>query len=359
MKQVCLNLNKKCIEFIIQILGRGPYLFFMVNFYLTRGLTYEDAGFIESIVPFLGCLFRPSVCYFADRFALHRALLSLSFFVYSLSLAGFAFLSIQFQYVVKEPEHLMLNVTDAANTTSEFVLGKYPSEHRDFLFPIFCGLRFLCTLGVTPASSLLDGLVYHSLEERGEANNYGRQRLWGSIGFSIFALLSSFLLDEIEHYNFLIGFSMAFAAAFAAMIASFCLVESYQTIKKEEKTEADVGLVDKQSTNQSHFVLVFKFTFGDPHILVSLAVAGAVGYLTACREVFASQYIEELTQTNSKKIFGVTQAMLGTLEIPVMFISGWLLHKFGTLVFMATSFAAFTRMFCCFHLNHWMFHCSF
>jgi MFS transporter, PPP family, 3-phenylpropionic acid transporter len=136
--------------YLVQYLGVGVYFPYLALYLLRREMSGAELGILLAVVPLVSIIAQPVWCVIGDVYNIRRALLSLA----SLALAV---------------------------STGAFFMGS------GFPWLLFC--MILVSAVSAPLGALGTALTLEYLETQGQQHEYGLLRLWGSIGFSISALL--------------------------------------------------------------------------------------------------------------------------------------------------------------------------
>lgn len=188
------------------------------------------------------------------------------------------------------------------------------------LMSIFTAIIYMC-MGST--ASLSDAACFSMLEDK--PHLYGKQRMWGTIGWGSFALLAGYLNQVVtgtsSTYNYSAGFYMAVALFVTDMLMITQLkVENAKTSKNIFK---DVGS------------LIVK-----PRILLFLLLVLFVGIFRGMSSYYVFWYLRSLNA--SQFLLGCTSAVLCFLgELPFFFFSGWIIKKIGHMNTFVVSYISY------------------
>ncbi|XP_071442978.1 major facilitator superfamily domain-containing protein 6 isoform X2 [Hetaerina americana] len=190
-----------------------------------------------------------------------------------------------------------------------------------FLFWIFGALVLAAWVGMAVTVSIGDAICFEVLGDK--PSDYGRQRLWGSIGWGIFAVLAGFLVDQWSqgqtHKNYIPVFYLATAL----------LIIDFLNCTRLKHSEA------KMSASIARDVTRLLFEF---RIIVFLLWCIIFGLCTGLLWQFLFWHLEILAEKQDtctavdwvKTLEGLvmaTQCFLG--EIPFFFLSGRIVKKIG------------------------------
>ncbi|PNF40182.1 hypothetical protein B7P43_G08260 [Cryptotermes secundus] len=208
---------------------------------------------------------------------------------------------------------------------------------KDCLYgtPAFWGfvlLMSLGTIGFNVANSISDAICFDVLGSGGEMK-YGHQRVWGTIGFGITALLAGFTIDWWSAGSPTKDYTPAFVLVliFAVIDIFCCLQLRLPPIPRSDSILRDVGNLLKHK-----------------HIVVFLTFATLSGVIDSFIVYFLFWYLEDLAQVtgdmdNIKLLEGITVAVETLVgEVIFFMLSGKILKKIGyghslTLCFLAYS----------------------
>ncbi|XP_077301866.1 sugar baby transporter [Arctopsyche grandis] len=206
-------------------------------------------------------------------------------------------------------------------------LFEAPSENQEshlkhyqfWLFFLFMSLNWI---GMAVVVSIADAICFEKLGNKAE--NYGKQRLWGSVGWGVLSLLTGFLIDKFSKDNDNKDYSVAFVLMLIFLsldvIVSCCL--QYKQKKIVVNIFENVGILFS-SWQTCHF---FLWTI-------------LVGMCTGLLWQFLFWLLEDLAKTESCDETVYIKTLQGLVsgiqcfggEIPFFFISGTILKKIGHL----------------------------
>lgn len=229
-----------------------------------------------------------------------------------------------------------LNNENSSQCELSCVLHETEME-KDCLYgtPAFWGfvlLMSLGTIGFNVANSISDAICFDVLGSGGQMK-YGHQRVWGTIGFGITALLAGSSIDWWSAGSSIKDYTPAFIIVliFATIDLFCCLRLRLPPIPRSENILKDVGKLLKHK-----------------HIIVFLTFATLAGVIDSFIIYFLFWYLEDLAQAtgdmdNIKLLEGITVAVETLVgEVIFFMLSGKILKKLGyghslTLCFLAYS----------------------
>lgn len=239
---------------------------FMTLYYAEQGMTGAQIGVLSGLVPLISWFSAPLWGGIADALQRHRAVLLLN-------IAGFAGSAIVLLLADTFPELILAVVTYA------FFVG--------------------------PIVPLVDNAVMGILGE--QKSNYGRVRLWGSVGWGLSSLFIGTLMDQS-------GLQIGFYAFMGIMLINL-VVSSKLPMEIAGGTRpsylSGLGVL----VRNGRFLLL---------LLASLVFGVTLGVLMS----YQFLYMEEMGASRSLMSWTLTANTIS--EIPFWFISAGLLRRFGS-----------------------------
>ncbi|XP_060065589.1 major facilitator superfamily domain-containing protein 6-A-like [Ylistrum balloti] len=178
-----------------------------------------------------------------------------------------------------------------------------------------------------PILSLGDAMTYDILGER--RNVYGKQRLWGTVGFALFSVTSTFLMEFLSDDPAKANFT----ASFFLFLVLFVL-----TAVSVFKISASEDIVS--SSNFRDVCKLFHYS----KVVVFLLVVLYFGLLTGVIETFLYWYLSGL-ESYITIIPGLCLLVSCSVETPVLFLSGYIIKKVSHLWCLYGVFAAYALRF--------------
>lgn len=165
----------------------GPILPQLTVFGKQLGLAPDVMGLITSILPILYVVAKPIVGFVIDYFTVIIIL---------------TFLSLWLLHFLSAPQHMrkiifMLIILITALSYSGFYFvptDQGPAAINSTTFWMFVLLMSLGTINFNVGNCVSDAICFDVLGESGEMK-YGRQRVWGTIGFGLTALIAGIAVD--------------------------------------------------------------------------------------------------------------------------------------------------------------------
>ncbi|WAQ98168.1 MFD6A-like protein, partial [Mya arenaria] len=177
-------------------------------------------------------------------------------------------------------------------------------------FWIFFIIYLFCSIAISPVTNLIDAIAYDILSDK--RRSWGRQRLWGTIGYFIFAVASTFVMDAISQNTNSVDYSVSFYI-FLALLVSSCVV----------------GYFLKLSEN-IHCGQLFKNILGllkYPKVVVFLIAMACYGIMNGVIEAFLFWYLIMLGA--SQKILGLCLVFQCVPEIIMLQFAGKIIKRIG------------------------------
>ncbi|GIY75123.1 MFS domain-containing protein [Caerostris darwini] len=219
---------------------------------------------------------------------------------------------------VKDAVKIGCNSTNANSTTDDTpVMQNAPLQVG--LFTTFAIFFFICQ---TTVESITDAACGNTLGE--EMELFGRQRMFGTIGWGIFSLVAGSLNHLFSKSSNVVNYAPGFymSVIFYSLDVFVLLKLNLKFPKSPSNIFKDVGS------------LLLK-----PKILLFILQVVAIGLIRGVFNTYVLWYLESLG-ANPLLLGSVTsvQSFLG--EVPFLFFSGWIIRKMGHLNVFTMSFVA-------------------
>ncbi|CAK1554815.1 unnamed protein product [Leptosia nina] len=197
-------------------------------------------------------------------------------------------------------------------------------------FWIFFALMIISWVGQAVVVTFADAICFNILGT--EVSLYGKQRLWGSVGFGMFSLITGSLIDLFSN-----GAYKNYTVAFVLMFVFLCGDVIVSCYMKVESTKFSMNiLADVGSLLTS------------VHTCAFMLWTIAVGLCTGLIWQFLFWHIEDVAKLTCdgadyvKTLQGLVSAIQTFCgEIPFMFVSGYILKKLGHINMMTLVLFAF------------------
>ncbi|CAH1959220.1 unnamed protein product [Acanthoscelides obtectus] len=213
----------------------------------------------------------------------------------------------------------LITVNDSLNSICDMKCAKDFENHngclyKSFTFWSFVILMYIGSIGFNVINSITDAICFDII---GEEYDYGKQRVWGTIGWGLSALFAGYIVDLFS------GTSITYTPAFIIMLVlsvfdlSACIKLKLPVMKAPENMFKEI----KHLMNNRHVVIFITFA-----VFAGIVDSFIIYYLFWYVEDFAKQ----TGTTNIKLLEGLILAA-ETLGGEVIFFSlaGKILKRFG------------------------------
>ncbi|XP_072755579.1 major facilitator superfamily domain-containing protein 6 isoform X1 [Anoplolepis gracilipes] len=241
------------------------------------------------------------------------------------------------------------------NSAFNHLLQEAKDSHSDirqstYQFHLFLWAAIISWIGMAVVVSIADAICFDLLgyEKR---NDYGKQKMWGSIGFGIFGISAGYLVDLLSEGQYEKDYTCIFYIMLIAMIADIIVVAVTLNKKNPECSTSEPSLFrELLNVVKEGRVLVFAWW-----------CIGA-GMCTAVIWNFLFWYSEDLASSSHigwiKTLQGLmtgVQCFLG--ELPFNFASGSILKKLGHINVMSLVLLIYAIRFMAYSIisNPWLF----
>ncbi|KAF7995224.1 hypothetical protein HCN44_004696 [Aphidius gifuensis] len=302
------------IIFLIHLLAMGPILPFLPVYGKQLGVTPDVMGMITGVLPILYFIAKPIVGFILDYFHNQRKLIFIGIIIGS---------SLSFSLLYFTPNNLHNEShdnkydNDVKNITVSFA-NDSANLYTSLPFWLFVVLMSIGSIGFNVSNSMSDAICFDVLGE-GQSMGYGRQRVWGTIGFGVTAAISGYLIDALSNNKSNVSYTPSFILCiiFTIFDSICCTKLELPIINKSENITKDVLKLLKRKT-----------------ILIFLIFAVIVGIMDSFIAYFLFWYVEDLgvlTKTIDIKLIEGLIIAAETLGGEVIFFlfSGKILKTFG------------------------------
>ncbi|XP_060559763.1 major facilitator superfamily domain-containing protein 6-like [Ruditapes philippinarum] len=230
-------------------------------------------------------------------------------------------------------------VFDCKMTCDEDLHKKCLTVTKDELsttFWIFFVIFLFCNIFISPVISLVDAIAYDILGEK--RGRWGKQRLWGSVGFAIFAITSTYIMDALSKSNKTVDYSVSFYIFLA--LTTISTVVTY-FLKFSESIHCHQMF--------QNITLLIRY----PRIMVFLIVITIFGIFNGVIEAFLFWYLQDLGSTQI--ILGLCLVFSCTPEIVMLLFSGKIIKTLGHVTCLYLALGAYSLRFFCYSFltNAW------
>ena len=202
-------------------------------------------------------------------------------------------------------------------------------------FVLLLCLTLLANFFMVFEVGLADATVTKYLIKIGQPRDYGKQRIWGGFGWGIFSILAGLANDKTEETldvnKYLASFSMYLGLIILTMLCVCKLHTSHLATTERPAIFKNLARV------LSNFKIA--------SFLVALLI---MGIEMSSIYMYLFLYLEDLGASNL--LLGISLAVTTSAEIPLMFVSGFVIKKIGHEGVFYLTFMAFALRFFCYSL---------
>ena len=179
-------------------------------------------------------------------------------------------------------------------------------------FWVFFVVFLFSNIFFSPVLSLLDAIAYDILGEK--RGRWGRQRLWGTVGFALFAIASTFIMDMLSKRN--PGREIDYSVSFYIFIA-LCVLSAVVTYLLQVSESLQCRQMFQNITK------LFRY----PQIVVFMLVITIFGIFNSVVEAFLFWYLQDLG--SSQVTLGLCLVCNCLTEIIMLFLAGKIIKLIG------------------------------
>jgi MFS_1 like family len=209
------------------------------------------------------------------------------------------------------------NWTQNLGTGTVKVVSKFG---RTFL--IFFIIYLVASCIFSPVISIVDGLAYNCLGDG--RMKFGRQRCWGSVGYGLCGVISSIIMDTLQTSDADKNYTYSFI-----LFAVFLLLTALIVYHLEATVEVIAGSL---MSNVGKILCNLELD-------LLMLTAFLAGFLCGAQEGFLFWFIRTLD--GPQIVMGLCGLIQCSTEIFILFFSGSIVVKFGTMNCLCAVFAAF------------------
>jgi oligosaccharide:H+ symporter len=247
------------------------------------------------------------------------------------------------------------------------IADKYQMHRRIHIFAIVFGGALLWSLQfyrnfslmitmvvaanffIGPCGSMLDHAILDLISKKG--GEYGKQRLFGAVGYGIFAYLTGIFVESM-------GIASAFYIQFVLALISLLVLRSIPVVKHGLTHEDDIVEQDGKSTTtiQAAPSLIHGLSvlMHQKDVLVLLFVVFLLGLMFGVLSSFLTLNLYNLSGNNAQ-IIGIAIVCETFSELPAFFFSHKIIQKFGTVNVLLLAVAGYGLRisYCWYMTNPW------
>jgi len=252
--------------YVVQFVGVGMFAPYVAMYFIRKDLTNLQAGSLVALVSFVGFIAQPIWGIISDKYNVTRLLVTISCWTTSVIILTYT-LTDRFEYLV-------------------------------IIVTLFSVMR-------SPIHANVAALALHHLELNGTREEYGKFRLWGSIGFIIATIISGGLFFEDNLTT-------------AIYVFSGCLIVlGFISLKLPDRS------VSSNVQWRDSIALI-----ADSQVLrIFLLGIICVGITLGIADQYLVVYLDEINA--SSWIVGFTVAVTALPEIPIMSYAKTIIRKWG------------------------------
>lgn len=174
----------------------------------------------------------------------------------------------------------------------------------------FLVLMIISSITLTALLFMMDAVCYELLQDR--KDRYGQQRLWGTIGWGVGALIGGCLNQAASNDTEAINYAPSFYLL--GVLSVIDLIPLYHLKVTDLKYS-------------SHICKDVCFLFSKIDILYNIFIVYTIGILSGFIWNFQFWFMEEIG--SSQVLLGLSQTFDCIFEVPCFFVSGWIIKKIG------------------------------
>jgi MFS family permease len=207
----------------------------------------------------------------------------------------------------------------------------------------FAGIYMVAQIFYAPCASLNDAISYELLGDK--RHRWGRQRVWGTIGFGLIAAVSGPILDNVLREDGTTNYGICCYLFLGFMILS---------------AMAAYGLTVPEHFNCSRMMKNIAALLREPPIVAFLTCLFLFGLFFGAIVAFLFWYLLELEESEyhntHKVVCGLCLLMNAITEMPVLFFSGKVIKRIGEVSCLYIAFVAYGIRFLsyAFLMNIWL-----
>ena len=221
------------------------------------------------------------------------------------------------------------NVHCHSDKTSGWMLQCY-NQSGDFgkTFVIFFIIYLFANISFSSIYNLLDAMAYNILDERRDL--WGRQRLWGTVGFAIFALVSSFItgMRSEDHQLTKADYSISFYIFIGLCVISAIVVFFLRL---------------SESIECKHLLENVTYLLRYPEVVAFMIVITFIGIFFSVIQGFLFWYLRDIGSTQLN--LGLCILTNSIAEIAMLAISGRIIKHIGHAACLYIALASYAARF--------------
>ncbi|WP_088102238.1 MFS transporter [Halalkalibacter urbisdiaboli] len=293
-----MNYEGKQISFLkgltfLHLGGKAVFLPFLPLFLHVKGFSAVEIGTIMGVAPLISIVAQPVVGFISDKYKTIKGIL------------------------------VLLYISVIATS-----FGIFFTENFWFVF-----LSFLCMhFALSPCTPLIDSISLKSLGS--QKHEYGKIRLWGSLGFFFIAIISGPILERI-------GIEQLFVPFFVTTLLTILML---LFLKEQDRSSKPVHLKTASTLLKNRVFMVFlglcllvliPHRVNDTMIVLHLEGLGATTFLIGLAWALAALSEVPIFYYLSKKITAYNELLLLSL-VAIMYTIRWALYAVISSAYLIT-----------------------
>lgn len=300
--------------------GLGCILPYLPIYYQFVGLSARQTGIVRAVQPFTMFISTPIWGIIGDKFQRAKKVVWLFSLCSTIALTSLIALIQPSTETLELKEYCICNHTgpnmsDFSAVQMKDDCSSVKSHTRDEGLGIFLSLvalvLFTQLLG-SPVTALADYFVLELLGDERQGD-YGKQRLWGAVGWGLGALGSGYASNDNSECDtsYVIHFILFVVICLLAVLFAYLIKPSTKVILH----------------NEVRICQGLKLVLVNPRLCVFLITIWLVGNFMAVIDNFLFWFLEDLG--GGELVMGLSLLFTCVGEIPVFFISGHIIRRIG------------------------------
>ncbi|XP_066282588.1 major facilitator superfamily domain-containing protein 6-like isoform X1 [Branchiostoma lanceolatum] len=178
------------------------------------------------------------------------------------------------------------------------------------------------------STSQVEAATYQIIKKKDDST-FGRQRLWGSMGFGLFSLLSAVAMDTFTDSP---GNKTDYSVTFYMFLAFMLVSLGFLFFLDDWSTGPSVAFLEGVSELLSHL-----------HLVIFLFAVLLLGAYDGAGDTFMYWHLKDLGA--SQTVIGINMFVRTLVEVPLFLVSGWFIDKIGHVWALQLSFVVFALNF--------------
>ena len=291
------------------------------------GISLSLTGVIQGLSIVTESIFRPFFGILCDKTGRRDLILTLSLIFYAVPITALSL-------VYLNTSNSNISEIATGNSSLQFDAANPTSTGYNLSLSFWIVLVLSCIGAVFrgPSFSLADATVYDILG-KAHSHLWGKQRLYGTVSWAVYALLLGYFLDVVDNY-LIILITFCASTIFGAVVVFFFLPKES---KHDLPMEKDIP-----------FSQVFAKAISNKLFCLTCFISLVSGFLLGVETFLNSALLTDLNAP--KRLFGLVTLVACLPEIPCLFYAGNVIKFLGETNIFILMFLAFAARFfvCCF-----------